>query len=147
MRSYQLPLIAQVREAELPHDGLHMEGVVVPHLGHAARKRRLAADVKLIRVAYLLDRSEATLSRFERGEVQPADVDAVVLAYARELGINPLALWADALELARTEGVTDDPRPAGDDLRDAPLFAAPGRRTQASPPARKSPTKARRRAS
>lgn len=84
-----------------------MEGVVVPHLGRAARNARKAAEVKLIRIAYVLDRAEATLSRFERGEVQPADVDAVVLAYARELEINPLALWADALDLARTEGVSD----------------------------------------
>lgn len=98
----------QAQEARSHEDDLHMEGVVVPYLGKAARARRRAAKTKLIRVAYALDKSEAAMSRFERGEVQPDDVDAVVLAYARELEINPLALWADALELARTEGVSHE---------------------------------------
>ena len=91
----------------------------MPYLGHACRDARLAANsgrgIKLIHIAAELDRSEATMSRFERGEVQPIDVDATVLAYARELEINPLALWAAALDLAKDEGVSrefDEPKSA-----------------------------------
>lgn len=75
-----------------------MEGGLLPHLGRAARDHRRRAKLKLVRVAYSLNKAEATMSRFERGEVQPNDLDRVVAAYAREVGVEPIDIWADAME-------------------------------------------------
>lgn len=150
MRQSQLPLLLEVPPRTAPDDGLRMDGVVVPHLGAACKTARLAANhgkgVKLVRIAAALDRSESTLSNFEKGKVQPDHVDRVVAAYAAELEISALELWADALKLASEEGIRNETRPAGD-LRDAPLFAEPERRTQSAPPEGKRTPAARRRAS
>lgn len=145
MEGLQLPLLLEVPARTTPDDGLRMEGVVVPHLGRACKNARLAANdgrgIKLIHVAAALDRAEATLSNFENGKVQPDNVDRVVLAYAAELEINPLELWADALKLASEE------QQPSDDLRDSPLFSAPEPRTRKAPAASKKTSARRRRAS
>lgn len=67
------------------------------HIGQVVRERRQAEHVKLVRVGAALDKSEGSLSRFESGQVW-AELDAVVTAYANELGVEPVELWAEAVE-------------------------------------------------
>ena len=101
---------------------------MVKHLGQVCRELRAGthplregARVKLIRVAYVLDKSEATMSRFERGEVQPASVDNVVNAYADELGLEAFDIWVAALNRWQERGPEEAKRPA-------PLLPPPTRR-------------------
>lgn len=85
---------------------------MVAHLGHALRELRKAHKVRLIEIAYPLRKSEASMSRFEGGRVQPVDLDAVVNAYATELGLEPLEIWAEALRLWREATTPAAERPA-----------------------------------
>jgi hypothetical protein len=74
-----------------------MAGGILEHIGQVVRERRQAEHVKLVRVGAALDKSEGSLSRFESGQVW-AELDAVVTAYANELGVEPVELWAEAVE-------------------------------------------------
>lgn len=67
-----------------------MGGSMVQHLGATLRAARQQQRVKMGRISAHLDyKSESALLRFERGEVQPSDLDATVEAYA---------LWRAALD-------------------------------------------------
>lgn len=68
------------------------------HLGQSLREQRKARKIKLVRVGAALDKSEASLSRFESGKTWPNDLDAAVDAYAGELEITPLEIWSAAVE-------------------------------------------------
>jgi len=82
---------------------------LLPHLGKAARTLRRERGIKLVRVGAALDKTEAALARFERGEAQPNDLDATIQAYAEELDIDPIEIWQLALEYW---DAADDPRAA-----------------------------------
>lgn len=77
---------------------------MLPHLGAIARQLRRDAGVKLVRIGASLDKSEASLSRFESGKVQPEHLDETVKAYAEELGISVSEIWAAALEQMCADG-------------------------------------------
>jgi transcriptional regulator with XRE-family HTH domain len=78
-----------------------MEGKKGPfaYLGPACRELRRERGVRLLDIAYRLRRSEGTLSRFERGQSQPHDMDHVLWVYAEALRSRPAVIWARALEL------------------------------------------------
>ena len=71
---------------------------MLAYIGRAARNARRERKVKLVRIGAAIDKSEASMSRFERGQLW-RELDAVVATYAAELGLEPEELWADALEL------------------------------------------------
>lgn len=70
---------------------------MLPHLAAAAKAARRRERCKQIEVAIRLGVHEDSISKFERALVWPQNPDATIRAYADELGINPLELWADAL--------------------------------------------------
>jgi transcriptional regulator with XRE-family HTH domain len=70
---------------------------MLQHLGQACREARVAAGLRQIDVATSAGTTHATISRFEAGLYWPKDPDAWVKAYADELGVDSLHLWAEAI--------------------------------------------------
>lgn len=70
---------------------------MLAYLGAAAYDARRATGRKQIHIAVRLDVSESTVRNFEKGRHWPRNPDAIVQAYADELGINSFDLWAEAL--------------------------------------------------
>ena len=66
-------------------------------LGRAARTARLHAGLGLLDVAQAAGVSEATISRFERGEGWRRETNTIVDAYAQVCGTTPNDLWRAAL--------------------------------------------------
>jgi transcriptional regulator with XRE-family HTH domain len=77
---------------------------LLPHLGRVCREARVNAGLRQIDVATAAGTSHASLSRFETGRYWPKNPDAWVDAYAAETGIEPLDLWAAAVEAWRASG-------------------------------------------
>lgn len=69
---------------------------LVFYLGKACRQLRRERRIKLVRVGARLDKGESSLSRFERGEVQPDYLDQTLESYAEELEVTV----ADICEVA-----------------------------------------------
>lgn len=67
-------------------------------IGRACREQRVAKGRTQGNVAASLGVDSATVGRFERGERWSRDPDAMVGAYADDLDITPIALWALAIE-------------------------------------------------
>lgn len=67
-------------------------------LGAECRTLRENAGIKAIHVAARLDSSEAKVTRFEKGQTQPDDLDGMVTAFADELGVQPTVIWQGALK-------------------------------------------------
>lgn len=69
------------------------------YLGRACRDAREKAGLFQNDIAAAAGTSHATVSRFETGGIVPRriTVDALVEAYARELGVHPRELWIDAI--------------------------------------------------
>lgn len=67
-------------------------------LGRAARDLRERHGVTLLDVATRAGVSESVVSRFEQGTGWRRRTDAIVAAYARELGVTPQDVWSAALE-------------------------------------------------
>lgn len=95
-------LSAQVLDAGPGLPSSDVPGAMLHYLGRVAREKRKAQRIKLIRIAYQLDKSEATMSRFESGQTWH-DLERAVAAYADEFGEDPFDIWAAALELWRAE--------------------------------------------
>lgn len=72
-------------------------------LAVAAGELREAKSRKMVHVASQLSKSESSLSRFERHLVNPRNLDATVAAYARDLEMRPIDIWARALDLWRAD--------------------------------------------
>lgn len=87
----------QVQTVPAPFTWAPMADGMLYHLGQSLREQRKARKVKLVRVGAALDKSEASLSRFESGKTWPNDLDAAINAYADELDITPLEIWTAAL--------------------------------------------------
>lgn len=66
-------------------------------LAAAARDAREAQGRKQVHVAASLGLNQETIGRFERARTWPRDPDAIIAAYADDLGIEPIDLWEDAL--------------------------------------------------
>lgn len=71
------------------------------HLGAVARQARREAGRTLRQMRTAIGISEATLSRFERGQTWSHTTDALVEGYERELGLPRRDLWARAILRAR----------------------------------------------
>lgn len=72
---------------------------MLPYLAAAAVELRTAADRKQVHVAASADLDQSTIWRFEQGQKWPRDADAVIAAYADDLGIAAGEIWARALQL------------------------------------------------
>jgi len=70
-------------------------------LGAAARELRIAAGLSLMDIANRAGVSQSGIGRFEQGRGWRRDTNAIVAAYAHELGLQPEDIWRAALE--RTE--------------------------------------------
>lgn len=73
-------------------------------LGGVCRDARERRGLRAIDVAITAGVSEATVSRFERGEGWPRDTDGMVAAYASELEVEPLELWRRAVGVDNRSG-------------------------------------------
>lgn len=80
----------------MPRRPVH--NAILPYLGAAARDARHDRGRHQVHVAVELGaRSDSTIRRFERGEAWPRDPDAMVQAYARDLDLDPVEIWKDAV--------------------------------------------------
>lgn len=66
-------------------------------LAQTCREARKAADRKQVHVAAGADVDQSTVNRFESATAWPRNADRVVAAYADDLEIEPVQLWAEAL--------------------------------------------------
>lgn len=66
-------------------------------LGATCREARKVAGLRQIDVATRAGVAETTIGRFERGARWAWNTDAIVAAYAQELGVKPDDLWRSAL--------------------------------------------------
>lgn len=78
---------------------------MLPHLANACREARLGAHVRQLDIATRIGVSETTIGRFERGRLWPHRTDEIVAAYADELGISAVDLWARALAAWGLQGL------------------------------------------
>lgn len=72
-------------------------------LAEAAKGARLAAGRKQIEIAVAAGVSHSVISRFERAKGWPLNPDRIVEAYAEECGVEPLAIWRDAVDRLRAD--------------------------------------------
>lgn len=81
---------------------------MLPFLSEALKAARVAAGRKQVHVAAALDRNQSTIHRFESGLGYPQDLDAVIAAYADDLGVDVLVLWEAAIALWRADRGEDE---------------------------------------
>jgi transcriptional regulator with XRE-family HTH domain len=77
-------------------------------LGRAARAMREEADRMIIDIAVRARTTESTVSRFETAKTQPSNIDAMIAAYAKELGVEPIEVWLRAIQLWTDRQATPD---------------------------------------
>jgi hypothetical protein len=65
----------------------------------AARELRVANGLKPVDIAVAYGSTESTIWRFEHRKGWPEHPDRMVEAYARQAGVEPLAIWERAMEL------------------------------------------------
>jgi hypothetical protein len=70
-------------------------------LAAAARELREQADRKQVHVAAGADVDQSTVWRFEHSGTFPRNVDSLIAAYAEDLSMSPIEIWAKALEMWR----------------------------------------------
>lgn len=69
------------------------------------KEAREGADIKPRTIAHTLDIDQSRIYKFERNQHWPAEVDQILAAYARALGIkDPRAFYAEALKRWRADG-------------------------------------------
>jgi transcriptional regulator with XRE-family HTH domain len=76
-------------------------------LRQATRELREEKDRKQVHIAAGGNLDQSTVNRFESGQGKPRDLDAVVRAYAEDLDMQPVDIWAHALELWRASELND----------------------------------------
>jgi transcriptional regulator with XRE-family HTH domain len=67
-------------------------------LGAVCRDAREAAGLRQIDIATTAGVHETTIGRFERGDRWAWNADAIVHAYAAELGVTERVLWQAAID-------------------------------------------------
>ena len=76
-------------------------------LARAAVAARKAADRKQVHIAASANRDQSSIFRFEQAAEGkggwPRDADRIISAYADDLDIEPIDLWAHALEMWRAD--------------------------------------------
>lgn len=70
---------------------------MLQHLGTAAREARESRGRHQVQIAAEIGVDQATIRNFEHGKHWPRNPDAMIGAYAQDLGIPVVDLWADAL--------------------------------------------------
>lgn len=104
-----------------------------------AGERNERPDVQLIDIAYWSRASQGAISRFERRESQPRDLDRLVVAYAKVLDLDPVQVMQSALDNWAAGGGAELPTspfdllPPGGEIEKraraaAPRKSTPGRR-------------------
>lgn len=135
---------ASTTPVPLPSARMAREGVQ-PYLGHACREARKNSGLRLIEVAYALDKkSEAAMSRFESGQVWPHRVDEVVAVYSDQTGVPAIEIWRRAIEMWAQHATEEAVPPLPDELRQPEPDESPS--DKAADP-RRNPKAKRRRAS
>lgn len=66
---------------------------ILKTLGAVARELREAKDVLAVEIGARIRHTEGVVSRFERGETVPRNLDLMVQAYADELDLDPADIW------------------------------------------------------
>jgi hypothetical protein len=80
---------------------------MLPWLAQAAKALRRAGGRKTVNIGSSLGMSESTISRFENAKGWPERPDQMVAAYADDLDVDAIDIWARALELWRAATVDD----------------------------------------
>lgn len=80
---------------------------LVRAMAYVAKRSRLEAEIKQVRVAAFLNVDQSTIARFEKGGGWPEDLGRTLRAYegagcgsALDLGVEGLQLWASTEALA-----------------------------------------------
>ena len=95
-------------DAEDALQSMHSRGGADMHdqLRRVLRRRRVEAELSMRSLEQTAGVSRDNLSRFETGYTRwPHDTERVVEAYAEALGLSPVDLWREALELYEREWV------------------------------------------
>lgn len=71
---------------------------VAAKIGPICREARQGAGLQMLEIAQAAGISETTVSRFERNQRWPRDVDALVDAYERECQLANGELWRRAVD-------------------------------------------------
>ena len=95
---------AQAQEECAPYLAVVLEqDSMLLWLARAAVQAREAAGRKQVHIAASADRDQSSIYRFEQAAKGksgwPRDADRIVAAYADDLDIDPIALWAQALQM------------------------------------------------
>ena len=116
-----------------------MREPIIKTLGAVARELREEHDVLAVEIGARIRRTEGVISRFERGETTPRDLDLMVQGYADELGMAPEDIWQRALQRWASQPSTPQQDAVAAALRGArrrgsqqptdPAAARPPRRT------------------
>lgn len=85
-----------------------LEGTMLYWLKRAATELRTDRERRMVHVAASMDADQSTIWRFEHEDSWPQRPDLLVAAYADDLGISPMAIWARALALWEASGAVSD---------------------------------------
>lgn len=94
-------------------------------LGAVAREHRERVEAQLIDISFWSRAGQSTVSKFERGESQPRDLDRLLVAYAKVSGASAGELLRDAIERWESGGgaelptLTPFPREPSPQVREA----------------------------
>lgn len=76
-------------------------GRMLDYLGPALRDARIRSGLRQLDIATTAGVSDDSVSRLELARAWPMEIDRIVAAYAVETGLEPLDLWATAIECWR----------------------------------------------
>lgn len=76
---------------------------ILKTLGAVAREMREAQDVLAVEIGARIRHTEGVVSRFERGETVPRDLDQMVQAYADELSVDAAEIWQRTVDRWRAQ--------------------------------------------
>jgi DNA-binding XRE family transcriptional regulator len=80
-----------------------------PWIGRACRQAREERGALQVQIAATVRVNQATIARFEDGTAWPRHPEAVLMAYASELGMDVRVLWLHAFVLwIESEPILDD---------------------------------------
>jgi hypothetical protein len=104
--SAEISAISEYQQAPLPGLTVQPMSDTMRHwLGVVCKEeRKKRHDVLQVDIATQTRNNQSTIARFERGEGWPNFPDLVVAAYARECELEPIELWAEALDRWKAEG-------------------------------------------
>jgi len=70
-------------------------------IGQAAKEFRLGQDQLTADIAVIRRCDTSTVTRFEAGRMRAVDVDEMIEAYSRSVGVPAVVIWERACELWR----------------------------------------------